>query len=116
MEQSSTSAVLDSDSTRAVCCGGRWGFDEPYTAIRQCRESYGRLLVAPGIQIRSNSASMATVAEDRTNGIHGPKYNPEHMNIEDFEHSSLQTWPTPIVVGEPGHVTHPGKKYDLKGQ
>ena len=44
------------------------------------------------------------------------KYNPEHMNIEDFEHSSLQTWPTPIVVGDPGHATQPGKKYDLKGR
>ena len=38
------------------------------------------------------------------------------MNIEDFEHSSLQTWPTPIVVGDPGHATQPGKKYDLKGR
>ena len=25
--------------------------------------------------------------------------------MKDFEHSSLQTWPAPIVVGEPEYVT-----------
>jgi hypothetical protein len=43
------------------------------------------------------------------------RFNPEGMGIENFAHDALQTWPTPIVIGKPGHEEYPGKKYDLQG-
>jgi hypothetical protein len=38
------------------------------------------------------------------------RFNPEGMGIENFAHEALQTWPTPIVIGKPGHEEYPGKK------
>ena len=43
------------------------------------------------------------------------RFNPEGLGIENFAHDALQTWPTPIVIGKPGHEEYPGKKYDLQG-
>ena len=44
-----------------------------------------------------------------------PTFHPGQMKIENWDMPALQTWPTPIVTGEPGKEQEPGKKYDLKG-